>query len=131
MYHSPASIIHTEVAIGCHPPTGTIWVRPRAARPAAPHLFALTSLPPPRVCLLAPNSYGLQNSDGVIYVTAYTTECNSINDRQASHRRATAAEAILLLPETCSRHRSPVRFSAESVSRILSLFWHIIICSYN
>ena len=28
-------------------------LRPHAARPAAPRLFALTSLPPPRVCLLA------------------------------------------------------------------------------
>jgi len=28
LYHSPTSIIHTEVAIGCHPSTGTIWAPP-------------------------------------------------------------------------------------------------------
>jgi len=70
MYHSPASIIHTEVAIGCHPPTGTIWVRPRAARPAAPRLFALTSLPPPRLCLLAP--YIFHRSDTTGHDTTYS-----------------------------------------------------------
>ena len=48
MRHSPASIIHTEVAIGCHPPTGISYARPAALLP-----FALTSS---RVCLLATDS---------------------------------------------------------------------------
>jgi len=50
LFHCPTSIIHMEVAIGWHPPTGISYEL--VLRP-----FALPSLPPPRVCLLAPNNH--------------------------------------------------------------------------
>jgi len=44
------------IAIGGWQPMGIIWAPPRALRPAALCPLALTSLPPPRVCLLVPDS---------------------------------------------------------------------------
>ena len=44
---SPLAVTHLWVSYG---------LRPRTARPAALRPFALTSLPPPRVCLLAPDN---------------------------------------------------------------------------